>query len=118
MSPAKKLLDPFSPGPWTDDDGTGSIGSIVTADRQHQVGQAGQLVGDDLTQQIRRANARLMAASPELLAALERMCKLLETLMACIPWGKTWNTSKWLAELNEAPTQARLAIAKARGTTP
>jgi len=84
-----------TPGPWkvyTDD---GSIGSIVAAD-DTPIGQAFQVhnLRVDETQEERKANARLMAAAPALLASLQDLVDCERTTAAM------WR-------------QARIAIAKA-----
>jgi hypothetical protein len=56
-----------------------------------------------------RANARLIAAAPELLAAVQVALRDLEMIS---------DTGDWGAELDPAIFQAREAIAKAIGTAP
>lgn len=58
------------------------------------------------------ANARLIAAAPDLFAALQRMDALVESLWKSIPWGETFNLD--IAALNEAPLAAKRALALAR----
>lgn len=58
------------------------------------------------------ANARLIAAAPDLLEALEAMDALVESLWDSVPWGDTFNLD--IRALNEVPGKARAAIAKAR----
>lgn len=60
-----------------------------------------------------RANARLIAAAPELLAAAIEMQALIENLMKAVPWGKTFDLD--IAALNTAPIHLAAAIAKAKG---
>ena len=93
-----------TPGPWqlAQD---GSIGSIETASGQVPIGQSFQ------TRPIRRAedhmeriaNARLMAAAPELLEALQRLSAQCERLRMA-----------WQLE-SDAERTARVVIAKAIG---
>ena len=58
-------------------------------------------------------DARLIAAAPELLAALIAMDDLVESLWPSVDWGKTFNLD--IAALNSAPLKAKAAIAKAKG---
>lgn len=58
-----------------------------------------------------RANARLLAAAPDLLAACERANKLLSHLMPTVDWGKTFDLD--VAELNGVLLDLPAAIAKA-----
>jgi len=62
---------------------------------------------------ISEAHARLIAAAPDLLAALEGMDALVESLWKSVPWGDTFDLD--VQALNEAPTRAKRAIAKATG---
>lgn len=59
------------------------------------------------------ANAHLIAAAPDLLAALEDADRLLFHLMKVVPWGRTCGTD--FALLNKVLCHAPVAIAKARG---
>ena len=61
----------------------------------------------------RESDARLIAASPELYAALKRMDALVEGLWKSIPWGQTFNLD--IAALNEAPLAAKRALALVDG---
>lgn len=65
-------MSAHTPGPWRVDAITNSLGTIETADGV-SIGQAFQVRPhrDDLHSIERKANARLMAAAPDLLAALE-----------------------------------------------
>lgn len=59
-------------GPWEVDPlKQGILGDVSTADGSQCVAQAQQVSGDDLKQSIRAANARLIAAAPDLLEALK-----------------------------------------------
>lgn len=59
-----------TPGPWLHATDMGQVGSVEFADGT-VIAQAQQLPGDLRSEQ-RNANARLIAAAPELLAALRR----------------------------------------------
>jgi len=59
------------------------------------------------------ANVRLLAASPDLLAACEAADALIDNLFKAVPWGKTFNLD--IQALNEVPIQIQRAVAKARG---
>lgn len=54
---------------------------------------------------------KTLSIEQELLAALERMDALVEKLWESVPWEQTSNLP--IAELNEAPLQAKRAIARA-----
>jgi hypothetical protein len=64
---------------------------------------------------VKRADeiARLRDINADLLEALKRMDALIESLWDSVPWGQTFRLP--VQELNEAPIQARRAIAKAEG---
>lgn len=86
----------------------------VTADRIVACVNAMQGVADPAAQvESWKATEKASAAAPELAEALGRMEKLVSTLMRCVPWGQTWDSSEWLSELNSAPIAARAALAKA-----
>lgn len=55
------------------------------------------------------------AASPLLLEALEDMVIMTEVLFEQINWGKSFLNAEGIRRMNEAPIQARAAIAKAKG---
>ena len=95
-------------GPWCVDAGhRGTAWNIDTADDQIAIALAQQLVGDDLHQTKRAANARLIAAAPDLLEALE------------VLYNETadYITINHLGDIhhNQSMRAARNAIAKARG---
>lgn len=107
----------FTPGPWT-----------TTQERDDSLvfqvrGASGELVASvaELTSTAphneaseSEANARLIAAAPELLEALKGMTDLMDKLWKAVPWGQTFNLP--VQELNEAPILAKRAIAKAEGS--
>lgn len=102
-----------TPGPWgMPDSGKG----LVSKKTPH--GWDGMIASADCGGYARSrteglANARLIAAEPELLEALRKMDALMEMLWKAVPWGKTFNLDA--AMLNEYPLAARRAIAKATG---
>ncbi len=91
----------FTPGPWTDQSIDESQWGVYDA-AGNVVAQAMQIrpLRQDLKQVERSANARLIAAAPELLDALRH----------CVDWfdAMAWDTP--------AAKQARAAIAKATGS--
>ena len=67
----------FTPGPYVNDPfNNGIVGDISTVDGEC-VAQAQQVLGDDANQTKRRANARFLAAAPELLESLKAARKSL-----------------------------------------
>lgn len=66
-----------TPGPWIYDERHGTIGSIFNAEGD-QVAQASQLTPakDASSHDLRRANAHLIAAAPDLLAAATQVVSL------------------------------------------
>lgn len=59
----------------------------------------------------RDANAKLIAASPDLLAGCKRANRLLDNLLKAVPWGDTFDLD--IAELNAVLLDLPRAIAKA-----
>ena len=90
-----------APGPWT-----AQRLAIVASDRSF-VGRVYPWCADPQDAECAEANARLIAAAPELLEALE------ETLTAGINWYETATKSD-ASELGFV-VRARAAIAKAKG---
>lgn len=114
-------MSKHTPGPWLFED-FGPPVEIRTDDSEHYDGKRICLVCDDYTDysdddncEELEATVRLIAAAPDLLAALARMAALIELLHQCVPWGKTFLTANAIRELNEAPGQAAAAIAKTKG---
>jgi len=66
-------MSKFTPGPWTTNVLDQSIGSIETADGSQAIGHAFEISAADRNAggPIRKANALLMAAAPDLLAACQ-----------------------------------------------
>jgi hypothetical protein len=58
------------------------------------------------------ANARLIAASPDLLAALKRMLSMHELMMKKVNHGASFYDGETLFEMNEAPVEAKNIITK------
>ena len=106
----------FTPGPWFIEDNDRAISSNAATDIA-LVNMANIRYGwdgpDFLTASHRAANARLIAAAPELLEALTR----LEFAAQCRDHtlGDPCRLLEVKAELAAAAEQARAAIAKAKG---
>jgi hypothetical protein len=103
------MKKPYSAGPWHVADADGSIGTVESFDGK-VVAQAQQVVPvrDDLRQEERRSNAQLIAAAPEMLAALALCILAYEEHRDGQPTGHLW------ADPNHIYF-ARLAFAKATG---
>lgn len=97
----------FTPGPWVVRTIDQSLATVETQDGEYIICNAAQLRGDDWKTEHaeRKANARLIAAAPDLLAALQRIVAVLDKQVA----------SPHLAERASPLTQAKAAIAKATG---
>lgn len=74
-----------------------------------------EVYGEDRATRV--ANAKLMAAAPELLAALEAMLLMFKDghAMSRFDWGGSFLRAEDIRELNEFPIQAQAAINKAKG---
>ena len=92
----------FTPGPWQAVDG---LDIIAADDWVVAVATGGE---DDSV-----ANANLIAAAPDLYAALEKAFALVEALMP----GLAKISVKDYRAVNETPSEIRAALAKARGET-
>lgn len=97
----------FTQGPWVVRTIDQSLATVETQDGEYIICNAAQLRGDDWKTEHaeRKANARLIAAAPDLLAALQRIVAVLDKQVA----------SPHLAERASPLTQAKAAIAKATG---
>lgn len=96
-----------TPGPWAvSDHALDAKHTILDAKRGNRVGRfaIAQLISG-YTEDEAEANAHLIAAAPELLAALVEMERLATS--------ELWNTGVMKPEFGRALTQARAAITKA-----
>lgn len=104
-----------TPGPWM----LHAPGSMRACDGRHGSADGCRTIVEAEIVGVPRpeaeANARLISAAPELLAALKEMADMMEMLWEAVPWGQTFNLDAKL--LNEAPLHAKAAIAKAEGAT-
>jgi len=66
------MSEKFTPGPWRVNTDYGQIGDVTNEDGT-PVAYSQQVLGDTITQSRRKANAHLIAAAPDLYAALERI---------------------------------------------
>lgn len=64
---------------------------------------------------INEADLRLIAAAPELLEALNGMIEMFDAVSKKINWGKSFLGANEISKMNNAPIEARVAIAKAKG---
>ena len=103
-----------TPGPWAmSRDSWG--GYDIVGPRGEDIGYANSNNGADEPpeQYPVQANARLMAAAPDLLVSLQEMSALVKNLWEGVPWAKTFSIDFQL--LNEAPIRAARALEKAGG---
>jgi hypothetical protein len=92
-------------GPWTTYIKGGADGWIAAAD--------GNLIACAVRNESMQANARLIAAAPDLLAALDAVIEDLEGNIDCGVDGGA--TREWLEDATNRLNAARAAIAKAKG---
>lgn len=90
-------MDAHTPGPW----------KVANGSLYAQWSVPGQWHGLPSSE----ANLRLQAAAPDLLAALERMVKVADDEAPRSPKG----SPMFMSDLGRAHSEARAAIAKARG---
>lgn len=108
-----KTKNPWTPGPWTVAEGGGNYLWEVRA--QNETARARRTIarpsGPD-----RHANARLIAAAPDLAEALQPFIREAEAMLAL---GLTLNdeTPVVLSVPSSALRKARLALSRARGKT-
>ena len=93
-----------TPGPWKAQDESNYSAPIIEGDGR----PVAEVYGDGLEQ--RKANARLIAAAPDLLEALKTLFR--ECAMVHKHWGENCNQ----AAADAAVTKANAAIFKAEGT--
>jgi hypothetical protein len=102
----------FTPGPWRIENGTEIVGARYVANvcKWDITGAAGQYAKVEAGLKAERlANAALIAAAPELLAALEHAAKIING-----EWGHDLSEGS----MSGVPQDIRAAIAKAKGETP
>ncbi len=104
-----------TPGPWRVGDGSFVIGNhpapgITGSDDVHHYG--GHLICESVSQ----ANARLIAAAPDLLEALKATWKILDAAgLTNLATGVQTGSIAWYCKASDAEQQSRAAIAKAEG---
>ena len=103
-----------TPGPWKIAGGTGKAGQLyIWMGGEYFGGHAIATVHDRVPEQA-IDNARLIAAAPELLAALEELTSQAQYMHNCIQAGSTMQPMDWGFLAKEIAT-ARAAIQKAKG---
>lgn len=116
-----------TPGPWEvefDEGGWGEghtirMASAIESPHAHRTHhrieyEHGLLPGDKGFEEA-QANAHLIAAAPELLDALRGMDELVEALWKSVDWRRSFLSGDDIARLNDAPTMAKRALARAEG---
>ena len=100
-------MSEHTPGPWRD--WNKSCGAVMAPKKKDTWGsRAVALVTHWPSEEERAANARLIAAAPDLLDALEKL------VGSCPPLGP-WDEEDWGSPSNDAMAVAAAAIAKAKG---
>lgn len=98
-----------TPGPWKVFNAGPHYNNQAIDNLQIQYGEDGECISDHVYTQ---ADARLIAAAPELMEALERSDKQMEMAGECIEAGRY---DEALLHVRSMTRQRRAAIAKARG---
>lgn len=96
------MSDEHTPGPW-------QIRDTVYKNSPHIVCENGFFVAET-----DRHNARIIAAAPVMLDALDAAAELIEYALPKFDWGKSALDGKAIQLLNEVPMIIRAAIAEAR----
>lgn len=99
-------MSAHTPGPWVVDPYTGIAKEIRINDGEILLDY------DDVDHAAQEANARLIAAAPDLLEALEKILECEEGRAADLRHRKAWLPLKFS---DERMTEARAAMAKATG---
>jgi hypothetical protein len=104
-------MSAHTPGPWTDESGDGSKWGVFDADGR-AVALAQQIVSlrVDVYQAERTANARLIAAAPDLLKHLRELVEIVDAAISAGDWKVDGCCDPSLSL-----DWARAAIAKAEG---
>lgn len=108
-------MSKHTPGPWGrvfgSDYLTGSHPADIIGPLGYPIGHA--IRPDPAEGGDYKANARLIAAAPSLLAACKEAAALIDNLMSSVDWGSTFNLD--IARLNSVPIALGRAIAEAEG---
>lgn len=116
--PANSVLERHTPGPWSYHSWQRSDGTrfgIETADHRHGLGSIApnENASTLLTMEQHEANARLIAAAPELLEALRELTRWVDIAIA-----PNYTAHRPMPEMGEKAMEvARALIRKAEGTT-
>ena len=101
-------MTPHTPAPWKADIENSAEGLNITDDEGRRIAHTATIRNPDYTPLISeeaKANARLIAAAPELLEALKELTDLLQS-----PSG-----AGTMSEIRDSANRARAALAKAEG---
>lgn len=109
----------FTPGPWMVGKPDTEMGSVLIGvnldDQSYGFSIADVCSGSPAEIEKTLSDARLIAAAPDLYSALNAMLDMFSAVAEKVDWGKSFLGSNEIRKFNEAPIQAKRALAKARG---
>lgn len=114
MSESAERKEKFTPGPWVvGSEGNGSCDYIYCDDVMGSAIATVRMEYTIIPYEQKVANAKLIAAAPDMYAALE---ELLDSESVSI-FSSAMESDSWKLDLKEWEVRARSALAKARGET-